>query len=338
MKKAKKKAVHVSLIIVPDATLGTVIGLYEALRLFETLVPESRRFVPEIVAPSHHLVSTSCGLPFHAHKVIEEVGHTDIVILPSLLLDGGKWQTGRYPQLVQWLRGQYEVGATLCSACSGVLILAETGLLDGGEATLHWAYERAFTDNFPKVKLRLQEVLVVEGSEQRFVMSGASSSWHDLLLYLICRYCGPQAAQTVAKFFLLQWHADGQAPYVIFDERQDHDDAAVLEAQRWMKNNLDADNPIESVVEISGLRERSFKRRFKKATGLTPIAYMQHLRIEAAKRQLEISTMPVDEIAYEIGYEEPGFFRRLFKRTTGLTPSAYRKKFRVPLHGSARAV
>jgi transcriptional regulator GlxA family with amidase domain len=331
MSKYEIRSIHVSLVVVPDATLATVTGLYEALALYETLAPGGVRFEPEIVAPAHHLLSTSCGLPFNAHKTIGEVERTDIVILPSLLLAGGKWQTGRYPKLVHWLRDQFANGATLCSACSGVLILAETGLLDGGDATLHWAYQRAFTDNFPRINLKLQEVLVVSGADDRFVMSGASASWHDLLLYLISRYCGAEAAQKIAKFFLLQWHADGQAPYMIFQEQENHGDAIVLQAQRWMKAHLDADNPIESVVALSGLVDRSFKRRFKKATGFAPIAYMQQLRIEAAKRLLESGARSVDEVSYSVGYEEPAFFRRLFKRTTGLTPSAYRKKFRVPL-------
>ncbi len=327
----EKRSIHVSLVVVPDATLGTVTGLYEALVLYERLVPDGPRFVPEILAPDHRLLSTSCGLPFTAHRTLDEVGQTDIVILPSLLLSGGKWQTGRYPGLVRWLERQYRQGATLCSACSGVLLLAETGLLNGLDVTLHWAYRQAFVDNFPRVGLRLEEVLVISGEGQRFVMSGASASWHDLVLYLISRYCGPQAALTVSKFFLLQWHADGQAPYMIFQEREDHGDAIVLAAQRWMKAHLVAANPIERVVRESGISDRSFKRRFRKATGFSPLAYMQQLRVEAAKRRLEESDAPVDTISYDIGYEEPAFFRRLFKRTTGLTPGDYRKKFRVPL-------
>jgi transcriptional regulator GlxA family with amidase domain len=331
MDSYENDVIYVSLVVVPDATLGTVTGLYEALKVYPALIPEGPRFLPEIVAPSHHLLRTSCGLPFRAHKTVAQVEHSDIVILPSLLLEGGKWQTGRYPGLVDWLKEQYRQGAILCSACSGVLILAETGLLDGLDATLHWAYKQTFSDNFPRVGLRLEDVLVISGAEQRFVMSGASASWHDLLMYLISRYCGPHAAQLIGKFFLLQWHTEGQAPYMIFQEQENHGDGVVLQAQQWMKTHIDADNPIESVVKQSGLPERSFNRRFKKATGFAPIAYMQSLRIEVAKRHLEDSDTPVDDISYGIGYDEPAFFRRLFKRITGLTPSAYRRKFRAPL-------
>jgi len=329
----KNNGLHVSIVTLPDATLSTLSGLYDVFALFDTVVPESPPFEAEIVAPAHHLVSTASGLPLNAHKTIKEVQHTDIVIIPSLLLANNKWQTGRYPQLVDWLKQMYEQGTTLCSACSGVLVLAETGLLDGCEATLHWAYEKTFRENFPDIQLRLERVLVVSGADQRFIMSGASASWHDLALYLIARYAGPAAAQSIAKFFLLQWHSDGQAPYIVFQEEKDHGDAVILKAQQWMKEHLDSDNPIEEVVLQSGLPDRSFKRRFSKATGHSPIVYMQNLRVEAAKQQLESGDRAVDEISYSIGYEDPAFFRRLFKRTTGLTPGAYRKKFRVPLIG-----
>lgn len=326
-----ENGLHVSLITLPDTTMSSLSGLYDVFGLFNSLVPGSQPIETEIVAPSHHLTNTASGLPLTAHKVLKEVRHTDIVIIPSLLLHNGKWQTGRYPQLVEWLLTMYRQGATLCSACSGVLVLAETGLLDGGEATLHWAYERTFRHNFPRVQLRLERVLVVSGTGQRFVMSGASASWHDLALYLIARYAGPAAAHAIAKYFLLQWHNDGQAPYMVFQEETDHGDAIVLRAQAWLRDNLDSTNPIEEVVQHSGIPERSFKRRFRKATGYSAIEYIQRLRIEAAKQQLESGDKAVDEISFSIGYEDPAFFHRLFKRTTGLTPGAYRKKFRVPL-------
>jgi len=334
----KKQGLKISIVALPDVTLSTLSGLYDVFAMFESVVAESPPFDVEIVASAHQLVSTASGLPLNAHKTIKEVSHSDIVIVPSLLLSNGKWQTGRYPQLVDWLKSMYEQGATLCSACSGVLVLADIGLLDGEEATLHWAYERTFKENFPNIQLRLERVLIVNGPDQRFVMSGASASWHDLALYLVARYAGPSAAQSIAKFFLLQWHSDGQAPYIVFQEVTDHGDAVILRAQQWMRENLVSDYPIEEVMLQSGLPERSFKRRFRKATGHTPIAYMQNLRIEEAKKQLESGTNAVDDISYSVGYEESAFFRRLFKRTTGLTPGAYRKKFRVPLVAGVRLV
>jgi transcriptional regulator GlxA family with amidase domain len=161
-------------------------------------------------------------------------------------------------------------------------------------------------------------------------MSGASASWHDLVLYLVARHVGPAAAQAIAKFMLLQWHVDGQAPYVVFEAPTDHKDAAILDVQKWLNDYFTVAAPVEEMVKRSGLAERSFKRRFTKATGYSPIAYVQHLRIEEAKRRLERTDAPIDEISWAVGYEDPAFFRRLFKRITRITPGAYRRKFRFP--------
>jgi transcriptional regulator GlxA family with amidase domain len=328
---SNKKAIKVKIVVIPEATLSGVSGIYDVFHFYKDVVPDTAPFEVELVAPSHTLLNTASGLPLNAHAVIRDVDQADIVIIPSLLLPTTRWQAGRYPDTVAWLNRMYDQGATLCSACSGLLLLAETGLLDNQEATLHWDYERTCRENFPNVRLAMDKVLLTAGQDQRLVMSGTSSAWHDLVLYLIARFTGPASAIAVAKYFLLQWHTDGQSSYSTFEEVKDHGDAIILQAQQWLSEHLDSDNPIEEVVKQSNLAERSFKRRFNKATGYAPIVYIQNLRVEAAKRQLESSDKSFDEISYTIGYEDPAFFRRLFKRTTGLTPGAYRKKFRVPL-------
>ncbi len=221
-------------------------------------------------------------------------------------------------------------GAQLCSTCSGVLLLAETGLLDGRDATVHWMYAQTFRRNFPKVRLRLDRALVAAGKRQEFLMSGASTSWHDLILYLIAQHAGPTAAQAVAKFFAFQWHADGLSPYIVFEPVTDHGDAAIDKAQSWLSRHFSVANPVEQAARIAAIPDRSFKRRFKSATGHAPIDYVQRLRVEEAKRRLERTRAPVDEISWKVGYEDPAFFRRLFKRITGVTAGAYRRKFHIP--------
>ena len=218
----------------------------------------------------------------------------------------------------------------LCSACSGVLLLAAAGLIDGREAIIHWAYARTFRQNFPNVRLGLEKIPVTAGERQQFVMSGASGSWHDLVLYLVARHVGPTAAQAIAKFMLLQWHVDGQAPYVVFEAPTDHGDSAVLDADRWLNEYYTLAVPVEEMVKRSGLAERGFKRRFKKATGYSPIAYVQQIRIEEAKRRLESANEPIEEISWAVGHEDPSFFRRLFKRITKITPGVYGRKFQLP--------
>lgn len=328
--------IHVSLLTIPDVMVSSLSGMYDVLNSFALLgsfddaVPDQSPFRVELVAPTHVQTRTASGLPLAAHRTIEELDRTDIVIIPSMMVAGGEWVTGRYPAVLAWLSQMHTGGAMLCSACSGVLLLAETGLLDGREATIHWAYARTFRRNFPKVRLRVDKVLVTSGERQQFVMSGASASWHDLVLYLVARHVGPTAAQAISKFMLLQWHVDGQAPYVVFAAPTDHGDAVVLSAQEWLGGHFAVAAPVEEMVRRSGLAERSFKRRFRTATGHTPIEYVQHLRVEEAKRRLERTGAPIDEISWRVGYEDPAFFRRLFKRIVRLTPGAYRRKFRLP--------
>ena len=150
------------------------------------------------------------------------------------------------------------------------------------------------------------------------------------MLYLITRYAGASLTQRVARMFALQWHRDGLAPYMVFEGRTDHGDGEILGAQQWLDTHFAVAKPVEEMIRRSRLAERTFKRRFAAATGLTPLVYVQRLRIEDAKRRLERSEAPVDEIGWRVGYEDAAFFRRLFKRTTGLTPGAYRRRFRIP--------
>jgi transcriptional regulator GlxA family with amidase domain len=327
---------HVSIVAIPDSMFSTLSGIYDVLNSFSLLstydeaLPKTSPFQVEIVAPTHEEMTTASGLTLNTQRPFADVASTDIVIVPSVMVQQGEWKTGRYPGMVQWLRERHSQGATLCSACSGVLLLAETGLLDGKEATLHWAFASTFRNNFPQVHLQLEKSLVIAGDHDQFVMSGTSALWYDLVLYLVVRYVGPTAAQAISKFFALQWHHDGQAPYLIFDQPIDHDDAIVRDAQNWLSAHFSIAAPVTEVVKQCGIPERSFKRRFSKATGYSPIAYVQQLRVEDAKRRLERTTAPIDQISWRVGYEDAASFRRLFKRITGITPGDYRRKFSVP--------
>jgi transcriptional regulator GlxA family with amidase domain len=263
-------------------------------------------------------------------RAIDTVETSDIVIVPSVVLPREGWPKGRYPRLVEWVQRMHDRGAVLCSACSGIFLLAETGLFDGRDATVHFAYARAFADAYPAVPNHPERVLLISGTREELVSSGASSTWHDMVLHLIARYAGATAAQDVARMFALQWHHDGLTPYIVFEGRTDHGDAVIQAAQQWLGEHFSVANPVEEMIKRSSLAERTFKRRFASATGLAPIAHAQRLRIEDAKRRLERTEAPIDEISWRVGYEDPAFFRRLFKRTTGMAPGAYRKRFRIP--------
>ena len=195
---------------------------------------------------------------------------------------------------------------------------------------MHFGYARHFEAAYPAVRIHPERTLVISGPREEFVSSGASTTWHDMALYLIARFAGATDAQEVARLYALQWHQDGLAPYITFEGRSDHGDAEIASAQRWLGDHFSVAHPVEEMIRRSALAERTFKRRFTAATGLAPIAYVQRLRIEDAKRRLERTDAPVDEIGWRVGYEDAAFFRRLFKRITGLAPGAYRKRFRIP--------
>jgi len=322
-----------------DSTVSPVTGLFEALRSVERLTApqdrlagERRPFDVEIVAESADTIESASGLVITPHRAVDEVTQADVVIVPSMEFGREEeWTPGRYPKLVRWLREAYDGGATICSACTGANLTAETGLLDGNEATVHWVSENSFRRRHPDVLLRPDEVLVISGEGGRLVTSGAATAWHDLALYLIARHVGPATAQAVARFMLWEWHRDGQAPFQVFDPPTDHGDAAVLAAQRAIAESFAVAAPVEEMVRWSGLAPRTFKRRFTAATSHTPIAYVQRIRIERAKRLLESSDEPIEEISWAVGYEDPASFRRLFKRLTGLAPGAYRQRFQIPV-------
>lgn len=327
---------RVSLVALPDAVVSTLSGIFDVMNAPALMDMHNARagarppFHIEIVGEAVGPLELASGVPISVQRAVAEIETTDIVIVPSVLLRPEGWKKGRYPCLVDWLRKMYHRGAVLCSACSGIFLLAETDLFNGKDATVHFGYARSFAATYPSVPIHPERVLIVSGTREELVSSGASMSWHDLVLYLIARYAGTTAAQEVARLFALQWHQDGLTPYIVFEGKCDHGDGDIQSAQQWLDKYFSVAHPVEEMIKRSRLAERTFKRRFTQATGLTPLVYVQRLRIEDAKRRLERTEASIDEISWQVGYEDPAFFRRLFKRTTGLAPGAYRKRFRIP--------
>jgi transcriptional regulator GlxA family with amidase domain len=160
-------------------------------------------------------------------------------------------------------------------------------------------------ERYPQVRVQPNRALVVTGNEQRIVMAGGGSSWHDMALYLIARLLGIEEAMQVARVYLIDWHHIGQQPFASLSRTGQAEDAVVARCQEWIAEHYDNEAPVAAMTEISRLSDRSFKRRFGKATGMTPIEYVQTLRLEEAKQALETTDLPVEAIANEVGYEDP---------------------------------
>jgi transcriptional regulator GlxA family with amidase domain len=287
---------------------------------------QAPRFDPRLVTFDGEPYKDLHGVTIQPHGSFTDIPKPDIVIVPELAIDPWKPLPNSFAAVADWLRQAYEEGAILASLCSGSVLISETGLLAGEEATSHWAYCDAIKSRHPNIVIRKERVLIPAGEGHRLITTGGFATWHDLLLYLVGRIAGAEDARRLAKCFLLDWHMEGQLPFAALTVGRKHEDPLVSAAQVWAADNYANPNPVAAMAAESGLTERSFHRRFKKATGQSPLEYVQTLRIEEAKQLLETTDDPFDEIAAEVGYSEPSAFRHLFRKLVGITPSAYRRK------------
>ncbi len=275
-----------------------------------------------IVTDDGYPINCFNGTTIKPHRSKIDCGHLDIVFVPVLFGDISPILTNG--ELVSWLFDQSKKGAVICAVCAGVFLVAETGMLNQRKATTHWHLADDFKKRYPEVTLKKEKMIVDEGD---VITAGGVTAYMDLSLYITSRFGSSELAAWLSKTLLIDPARRSQAPYTAFDFNTAHRDDCILKSQYWMKQNIKSSITVVRLADIAGLGERTFARRFKKATGDTPLEYLQHLRISEARRLLETTNESVDAITYAIGYEDVSSFRRLFKRITGLSPSAYRKKF-----------
>ncbi|WP_448212213.1 GlxA family transcriptional regulator [Colwellia sp. MEBiC06753] len=227
-------------------------------------------------------------------------------------------------EIKQWLNHCYQQGALVTSSCTGAFLLASSGLLAGKVATTHWRSAELFHRVFPYIRLESDKLLVDNGD---IICSGGSMSYIDLMLYIVERYISREVASDSAKLIVFDPVRDKQSPYISFKAHKKHDDQAILKAQEWLESHFHKEIIMDDLAQQVGLGARTFKRRFKLATGENPINYLQRIRVEMAKERLEKTTDTINNIIWSVGYEDVSSFRQLFKRFTGLTPKDYRQKF-----------
>ncbi len=256
------------------------------------------------------------------HCSIEKIQKTDLIIIASATYIEEILQTS--PELVTWIRQQYKEGAHVASICTGVFLLAETGLLDGKSATLHWGFTEMFRRRYPRVNLRQDQMFIDQG---RLYCSAGVNAGMDLSLYLVEKFCGRQTALQCAKTMILDLGRKRQTPYITYLLSKDHGDLLVIEAQEWIEKHYTQSIDYDWLAGKLRMSRRSLERRFKEATGVTPLGYLQQLRVEAAKSLLEEGSETFNEITYLVGYEDISFFRKVFVRFAGLRPREYQRRF-----------
>jgi transcriptional regulator GlxA family with amidase domain len=326
--------IEVLIVAVPETAGSALYGLLDVLaatgNVWQTLLrtaEERQCFRVRIVSPDGKLFSCGHGIPVNPDCSVGEEPSAPIVVLPELWLGPDETMEGRYPSVVDWIRRRHADGSVIYSACSGAILLAETGLLDGCPATSHWAYQDLFRQRFPRVRFDPAPNLVYADPQGKIVTAGGTTSWHDLALHIIARHVGPGEALRVAKVYLLKWHDEGELPYAALVRPLPHGDGLVRKIEGLLKERFKDQDALTQAVRAAGVPERTLKRRFKSATGLPLIDYLQNLRIEHGKHLLETTVLPVEEISEEAGYSDVSFFRRLFKRLVGTTPLNYRRMF-----------
>lgn len=333
---SKQLPAQVCILALPETSASVVYGMYDlfmsAGRDWGTIVegcPGAPAIAPRVV--SCHGTSFVAGnnVRISPDAGLDACMTADVVCVPELMVAPGEPLDGRFEEEIACLRRCHASGKIVATACSGALLLAEAGLLDGLEATTHWAYCDLMTRRYPKVKVCTRRALIASGEGQRLIMAGGGTSWLDLALYLIARLTDIDTAMHTARINLIDWHAVGQQPFARLARTRQAEDAVIARCQVWIADHYAEPAPVASMVRLSGLPERSFKRRFQQATGMSPLAYVHTLRLEEAKQMLEANRQPIEAIANEVGYEDPGFFSRLFRREVNLTPAQYRKRFGV---------
>jgi len=330
-RKKPGEMIDVAVLFLNETFSSTAVGPMEVFRhagsLWNILAGQQQAPPFRVTTASADGEAVECDGPLYIKPMaaIKDIHRADLIFIPTtgLSIDD---VVERNAPVVPWLKRWHERGAEIASVCSGVGLVAETGMLDGRRATTHWGLAQRFREKYPRVKW-MPELMVTE--DHGFYCGGGVHAALDLSLYLVEKFCGHEIAMQSAKALLIDTPRAWQAGFAVVPLKTDHSDDSISNAQDWLHENFHRTFPLDAPARRVGMSLRNFVRRFKQATGDSPLAYLQKLRIAAAKRLLENDHRSIQEISGAVGYQDVAFFRSLFERHTGVSPSAYREKFGV---------
>jgi transcriptional regulator GlxA family with amidase domain len=327
--RIKRQMKQITVLLLDQMFSSTAAGPMEVFRhaglLWNILTGTQKapRFRVTTASADGRPVNCDGGIQIRPNIALQDVGETDLIFVPAawLSIDGVAQLNA---PIVRWLKKRSDRGVAVASVCSGVGLVAATGLLDGKRATTHWGLAERFRQRYPRVKW-MPELMVTE--DHGFYCGGGVNASLDLSIYLVERFCGHEIAIQTAKALLIETGRAWQSGFAIIPLKTDHSDDAISSAQDWMHKNFAKTFSLEDPARRIGMSVRNFVRRFKQATGDSPLVYLQKLRIAAAKRMLESNHRSMQQIGDAVGYQDIAFFRALFQRYTGVSPSAYRERF-----------
>jgi transcriptional regulator GlxA family with amidase domain len=323
--------IDVTVLFLDGTFSSTAIGPMEVFRhagtLWNVLTGErpAPRFRVTTASVRGRPVRCDGAIHIRPEAALTDIRKADIIFVPTtgLSVDDA---VERNPAVVPWLQRWHKRGASIASVCSGVGMVAATGLLDGRRATTHWGLAERFRHMYPKVHW-MPELMITE--DRGFYCGGGVNASLDLSLHLVERFCGHEVAMQSAKALLIETPRAWQAGFAIVPLKTEHSDENISRAQEWLHQNFHRTFPLDAPAQLVGMSLRNFVRRFKQATGDSPLIYLQKLRVAAAKRLLESNHRTMQEISDAVGYQDVAFFRGLFQRHTGVSPSLYRRRFGV---------
>ena len=307
------------------AAIGNSRHLFSMVNRFLHRSGKAEKFEIKLVGIKKEMKLNDGLFMIQADSTIDEVKETDLIIIPPMGddMEANFVLNKRY---IPWIKQQHLQGAEIASLCIGSFLLAETGLLNGQQCSTHWQYANEFRKRYPKIDLVDDKVIT---DHNGLYTSGGSNSYWNLLVYLIEKYTGREAAIWASKYFEVERSRDSQSMFMIFEGSKLHGDEAVLIAQKYIENSFKEKIIIDQLAAQVHLSRRTFQRRFKKGTHFTVIEYIQKLRMEVAKKLLEEgNNLTVNDVMYECGYNDSRAFRYVFQKNSGLSPLAYKKKFK----------
>lgn len=320
---AQVQAFEIGLVLYPGAQQASVLGLTDLFGIANRIAmahPEQ----PELpLRVTHWRQDTTVGPPTRVFDTATSTPSvlTALILPPSLAEPTSVVQA---VSLMTWLCEQHASGVVLGSVCAGAFLLAGTGLMAGRPMTTHWTHADQLQERFPQVRVDADKLIIDDGD---VITAGGLMAWTDLGLRLVDRLLGPTVMIETARMLLVDPPGREQRYYSVFSPRLRHGDAAVLRVQHWLQATQAKDIALATLAAQAKLEERTFLRRFQKATGMTTTEYCQRLRVERARERLQFGTASIDRVAWEVGYNDPGAFRKVFTRIVGLSPSEYRRRF-----------
>lgn len=280
-------------------------------------------FDVEYVGLNEYVPANNGEYTIKTNRLLKDVVKTDLLIIPPTFGDTSKGISAN-SAAIPYFEALHKKGSSLASLCIGAFLLAETGLLDGKKCSTHWAYISEFKERYPNVEVEDGAIITEHGNI--YSSGGASSLW-NLLLYLVEKFSDKETAVMISKYFALDIGRESQSQFAIFRGQRNHSDIDIQTVQDYIEKYYADKITIETLANLINTGRRTFERRFREATNNTPRAYLQRVRIEAAKTFFEASRKNITETMFDVGYTDTKAFRDIFKKITGLTPIEYRDKF-----------